>query len=110
MGSIEIVDVMLNGNLIQGRVRVNYNGRYDGVQVNAHVYDSKGIVRFIEVNGRKESIYRLFIGKDELASNSNQSAFKALIEGDAERVRLRASIIQEHKEVDYHSLIIDVYS
>ncbi len=109
MGSIEIVDVMLNGNLIQGRVRVNY-GRYDGVQVNAHVYDSKGMVRFIEVNGRKESLYRLFISKDELASNSNQFAFKALIEGKAERVRLRASIIQEHKEVDYHSLIIDVHS
>ncbi len=100
---------LTNEHIIQARVKVNYNGRYDGVQVNAHVYDSKGVVRFIEVNGKQESLYRLFINKNDLANNSNEVVFKAVVEGkDAERVRLRASIIQEHKEVDYDYIILDV--
>jgi hypothetical protein len=109
--SIMLDAKLTDEHIIQARIKVNYNGRYDGVQVNAHVYESKGVVRFIEVNGRQESLYRLFISKDDLARNSNEAVFKAVVDGkDAERVRLRASIIQEHKEVDYDYTVLDLHN
>ena len=98
----------IQGNSIEGIVKVKYNGRYDGIQVNAHVYDAKGIVRFIEVNGKNTSLYRLFIPKEEIVNSNNEVAFRAVVEGKAERVRLRASMIQEHKEIAYHESRVDL--
>lgn len=104
---IEGADVA-DGSMITARIRVNRSTRYDGVQVNTHVYDAKGVVRFTEVNGRQVSLYRLFVGKDEIDKGGGLLVLKAVIEGSAERVRVRASIIQEHKEVEYDERVLDV--
>lgn len=105
---IESVEVAAN-NTINIRLRVNYAMRYDGIQVNTHVYDAKGIVRFIEVNGKQVNMYRLFMSRDEIGKSKGELMLKAVVEGrDAERVRIRTSIIQEHKEVEYDEKVFSI--
>ncbi|MEM2063233.1 MAG: hypothetical protein QXJ61_06245 [Candidatus Nitrosocaldus sp.] len=106
---IEGMEVTADSTIISIRIRVNYTMRYDGLQVNTHVYDAKGIVRFTEVNGRQVSMYRLFMSRDEVDKAKGELILKAVIEGkDAERVRIRASIIQEHKEVEYDENVLSI--
>jgi len=106
---IDDVEVKDNNTLII-RIRVmDYAMRYDGLQVNTHVYDAKGMVRFTEVNGKQMNMYRLFISKDEVEKSNGMLIIKAIIEGkDVQRVRIRASIIQEHKEVEYGEGIVSL--
>ncbi|GBC73583.1 hypothetical protein HRbin04_00986 [archaeon HR04] len=105
---IEGVEVTDN-NIISIRIRINYAMRYDGLQVNTHVYDAKGMVRFTEVNGKQVSMYRLFISKDEVEKSNGTLIIKAIVEGkDVQRVRIRASIIQEHKEVEYDEIAMSI--
>ncbi len=109
MGTVMIDGVEVTDEAINISIRVEHEMRYDGIQVNTHVYDARGLIRFIEVNGKHVNMYRLFISKDEIERSSGRLMIKAVIEGkDAERIRIRASIIQEHKEVEYDERIVDL--
>ncbi|MFN4336284.1 MAG: hypothetical protein ACK4FV_01705 [Candidatus Nitrosocaldus sp.] len=106
---IDDVEVTDDNTAINISIRVEYTMRYDGIQVNTHVYDARGIIRFTEVNGRNVNMYRLFMSRDEIEKSNGRLNIKAVIEGkDAERVRIRASIIQEHKEVEYDERIVNL--
>lgn len=112
MDAVRIDGVEVKDNnilIIRMMIRMDYAMRYDGLQVNTHVYDAKGMVRFTDVNGRQVSMYRLFISKDEVEKSNGMLIIKAIIEGrDVQRVRIRASIIQEHKEVEYGERIVSL--
>lgn len=87
---------------ITGNVTVHYDGRFDGVQMNTYLTGGSGQVIFVELNGKKISLQtRLFISKDQLTSN-NTFTFGVKVNStdySKAKVRLRATIIQEHKEV-----------
>ncbi len=91
-------------HIINGSVRVNYDGRFDGIQVNAYIINSNGLVEFVELNGRKISAYtRLYVAKSEMSNNelsNSEFTFKARADTKGNRIRFRAAIIQEHKEID----------
>ncbi|MEM0442375.1 MAG: hypothetical protein QW450_04375 [Candidatus Nitrosocaldus sp.] len=109
MSRVRIEGVEVADGIINISIKVNYAMRYDGIQVNAHVYDAKGIVRFTEVNGKQVSMYRLFISRDDIEKSDGKLLIRSVIEGkDAQKVRIRASIIQEHKEVEYDERIINI--
>ncbi len=97
-----------------GTVTVNYNGRFDGVQINTYVTDTNEQVLFVEMNGRPISTpARLYVSRNEMAEK-NSFSFKARIaRKDFPKnagVRLRAAIIQEHKEVESDMLLVPVSS
>ena len=87
---------------IRGTVSVSYPGRYDGVVVNTQILDSNEHVSYESCNGRLAAkITRLFI--DRKAMPGNKAEFTARISFEpkhSHEVKFRASIIEQHKEID----------
>lgn len=88
---------------IKGTVVVSYPGRYDGVVINTQILDSNEHIIYKSYNGKKisQNIARLFINKDVMPEN--KAEFTALIEFEPEQVhevKFRASIIEQHKEIE----------
>lgn len=88
---------------IRAKVRVNYPGRYDGVVINSQILDSNELIVYRSYNGKgiTQNVSRLFINKNDMPENSAE--FTASIEFEPAKehdVKFRASIIQEHKEVE----------
>ncbi len=89
--------------IIKGKIQVNYSGRYDGVVVNAQILGSNQLIVYRSYNGKtiSQNLSRLFINKNDMVQNSVE--FTASIEFDPNEVheiKFRASIIQEHKEIE----------
>lgn len=87
----------------EGSVSVSYPGRYDGVVVNAQVLDSNHHVTYTSCNGKKVAgkIARLFIPRDQMPGG--RADFTAEMKFEADRryeVKFRASIIEQHKEIE----------
>ncbi|ABK76656.1 hypothetical protein CENSYa_0004 [Cenarchaeum symbiosum A] len=88
---------------IRGTVSVGYPDRYDGVVINAQIIGSNGHVEYKTCNGANVSgnVARLFI--DRKAMTDNKAEFTAEIGFEPEEehdVKFRASIIEQHKEVE----------
>ena len=88
---------------IKGHVTVNYPGAYDGVVINTLIMDSNKLIVYKSYNDEKISnnVSRLFISKDIMPDN--KAKFTAVIEFEPEQshdVKFRASIIEQHKEVE----------
>lgn len=88
---------------IRGEIKVNYSGRYDGVVVNAQILGSNQLIVYRSYNAKSitQNLSRLFINKNDMPQNSVQ--FTASIEFEpieVHEVKFRASIIQEHKEIE----------
>jgi len=88
---------------IKGHVTVNYPGAYDGVVINTLIIDSNKLVVYKSYNDEKisDNVSRLFISRDVMPDNKAQ--FTAVIEFEPEQshdVKFRASIIEQHKEVE----------
>ena len=88
---------------IKARVKVNYPGRYDGIVVNTQILDSNQLVVYRSYNNKAitQNVSRLFINRNDMPQNSAE--FTASIEfepDEAHDVKFRASIIQEHKEIE----------
>ena len=88
---------------ITGIITVSYPGRYDGVVVNTQILDSNEHITYKSYNGKKTSqnVSRLFINKDLMPDN--KAEFTALIKFQPEEeheVKFRASIIEQHKEIE----------
>ena len=89
--------------IIRGKIQVNYSGRYDGVVVNAQILGSNQLIVYKSYNGKSisQNLSRLFVNKNDMPQNSIE--FLASIEFEAKEshdVKFRASIIQEHKEIE----------
>ena len=88
---------------ITGHIIVNYSGLYDGVVINTQILGSNELVVWREYNGKKitQNVSRLFVNKDFIPENKVD--FVATIEFEPTEehdVKFRASIIQQHKEVE----------
>ena len=89
--------------IIKGKINVNYSGRYDGIVVNAQILGSNELIVYRSYNGKtiSQNLSRLFINKNDMPQNSVE--FTASIEFEPKEVheiKFRASIIQEHKEIE----------
>lgn len=88
---------------IKARIHVNYPGRYDGVVVNTQILDSNQLIVYRSYNTKAitQNVSRLFINRNDMPQNSAE--FTASIEFEptgTHDVKFRASIIQEHKEIE----------
>ena len=92
---------------IKGYVTVDYPGTYDGIVINTLIMDSNELIVYKSYNDKKisDNVSRLFISKDVMPDNKAQ--FTAVIEFVPEQshdVKFRASIIEQHKEVESDQL------
>ena len=92
---------------IKGYITVDYPGRYDGVVINTQIMDSNKLIVYKSYNDEKISnnVSRLFISRDIMPDN--KAKFTAVIEFEPEQshdVKFRASIIEQHKEVENDQL------
>ncbi|MEO9308179.1 MAG: hypothetical protein ABI342_07715 [Nitrososphaera sp.] len=89
--------------VIKGRIQVNYSGRYDGVVVNTQILGSNQLIVYRSYNNKSitQNLSRLFINKNDMPNNVVE--FTASIEfepKETHEIKFRASIIQEHKEIE----------
>ncbi|HSB50001.1 MAG TPA: hypothetical protein VLC72_01540 [Nitrosopumilaceae archaeon] len=87
----------------KGTITVNYSGRYDGVVINTQILNSNELIVYKSYNGEKisQNVSRLFISKDLMPEN--KADFTAVIEfepKETHEVKFRASIIEQHKEIE----------
>ena len=92
---------------IKGCITVNYPGMYDGVVINTQIIGSNKLIVYKSYNDEKisDNVSRLFISRDVMADN--KAKFTAVIEFEPEQshdVKFRASIIEQHKEVESDQL------
>ena len=92
---------------IKGSVTVNYPGGFDGIVINAQIVGSSNLIVYKSYNNKQisQNVSRLFISKDDMPNNKVE--FTAAIEFEPEQshdVKFRASIIEQHKEVESDQL------
>jgi len=101
---LKIDDLEIHPNSeIKGNIAVNYPGRYDGIVINAQILNSNELIVYKSYNGKdiSKNVSRLFIGKDVMPEN--KAEFTATIEFEPKEkheVKFRASIIEQHKEIE----------
>jgi len=101
---LKINEMNIKPNLeIKGNVSVKYPGRYDGIVINTQILNSNELVIYKSSNENKisENVSRLFISKEDMPNN--EAEFTAVIEFEPKQeheVKFRASIIEQHKEID----------
>lgn len=88
---------------IKGTIIVNFPGRYDGIVINTQILNSNELIVYKSYNGKEisDNVSRLFISKDVMPDN--KAVFTAVIEfepKESHEVKFRASIIEQHKEIE----------
>ena len=96
------IDIHPNSE-IRGTISVSYSGRYDGVVINTQILDSNEHIVYKSYNGKNisQNVSRLFINKDVMPEN--KAEFTALIKFEPKQeyeIKFRASIIEQHKEIE----------
>ncbi len=92
------------GEELECIITINYAGRFDSISINSQIEDSSDVFTYTEINGKKinHPYARLSIMKKEL-QNPSSIRLKAItkhVPKSAESVvKLRATLIQEHKEI-----------
>jgi hypothetical protein len=93
------------GQELHGRVAINYTGRWDSVVIYSQIENSSDVFSYSLINGRKVNhpYARLSIFRTELkgatAVDFVASTKHAPPPAGASNVKLRVSLIQEHKEI-----------
>jgi hypothetical protein len=92
------------GQEVQGRIGLNYLGRFDSIVINSQIENSNDIFNYTSLN-RKRIIYpyaRLSVFKDDIG-NTKTLEFTAVTKhvpaSEYTIAKFRVAIIQEHKEV-----------
>ncbi len=88
---------------VSGTVTVSYDGRYDGVAINAQVMGSNALVSFVSCNAKDvhDSKSRLFVPSADITDGGIEFAAKIVPPPKGRHeIRLRASIIEQHKEIE----------
>ena len=88
---------------IKGHVTVDYPGKYDGIVINTLIMNSNELIVYKSYNGEEisDNVSRLFISRDVMPDN--KADFTASIEFEPKQshdIKFRASIIEQHKEVE----------
>ena len=99
---LDTLDIKPNSE-IKGHVVVDYPGKYDGIVINTLIMDSNELIVYKSYNGEEisDNVSRLFISRDVMPDN--KANFTASIEFEPKQshdVKFRASIIEQHKEVE----------
>ncbi len=112
--SLTIRETEINPNQeIHGRIEMNYNERFDTIVINSQIENSSDIFNYIQLNGKKinHPYARLSIYKKDLEEKRIVD-FIAITQhipkNDFSKVKFRASIIQEHKEVTNDILFLKI--
>ena len=98
---------------IHGRIEVNYNDRFDTIVINSQIENSSDVFNYIQLNGKRinHPYARLSIYKKDLEEKRIVD-FIAITQNipknDFSKVKFRASIIQEHKEVTNDILFLRI--
>jgi len=92
---------------IKGYVTVNYPGKYDGIVINTLIIGSNKLIVYKSYNNKhiSDNVSRLFVNRDYMPNNKVE--FTAVIDFEPEQtldVKFRASIIEQHKEVESDQL------
>ena len=103
---LDNLDIKPNSEII-GYVTVDYTGKYDGIVINTLIINSNELIVYKSYNDEKisDNVSRLFISKDVMPDN--KAKFTAVIEfvpAQSHDVKFRASIIEQHKEVESDQL------
>ena len=87
---------------VSGTVSVGFAGRYDGISINAQVLGYSGLLRFCSRDGKPENaVGRLFVPGAEVRGKTVRFEAVPEFEADSElEVKVRASIIEQHKEIE----------
>lgn len=87
---------------LSGTVSVGFAGRYDGISVNAQVLGYSGLLRFSSRDGGPaDAVGRLFVPRSEVRGGAVRFEISPEFEADEElEVKVRASIIEQHKEIE----------
>ena len=85
-------------------ITINYTGRFDSISINSQIEDSSDVFTYTEINGKKinHPYARLSIMKKELQDPSSirlKAITKHVPKNIESVVKLRATLIQEHKEI-----------
>ena len=110
MGYIKLTldDLNLKPNSeIRGHVTVDYPGKYDGIVINTLIMNSNELIVYKSYNGEEisDNVSWLFISRDVMPDN--KADFTSSIEFEPKQshdVKFRASIIEQHKEVESDQL------
>ena len=99
---LDNLDIKPNSE-IRGHIIVDYPGKYDGIVINTLIMNSNELIVYKSYNDEKisDNVSRLFISRDVMPHN--KANFTASIEFEPEQphdVKFRASIIEQHKEVE----------
>lgn len=94
---------------IKGTITVSYPGRYDGVVINTTIMDSNEHIIYKSYNGKKisQNVSRLFINRNVMPDN--KAEFTAMITFEPKQeheVKFRASIIEQHKEIESQIIFV----
>lgn len=87
----------------RGTIKVSYSGRYDSVVLNTQILSSNELMLFTSCNGKKMSSRsaRLFIPKESMPQNKAEfTAAITFVPRQSHQVKFRASIIEQHKEIE----------
>ena len=103
---LDNLDIKPN-SVIKGHVTVDYPGKYDGIVINTLIMNSNELIVYKSYNDEKisDNVSRLFISRDVMPDD--EAKFTASIEFEPEQshdVKFRASIIEQHKEVESDQL------
>jgi len=105
---LELNDKKIKPNSeIKGHVTVNYPGKYDGIVINTLIIGSNELIIYKSYNNKQisDNVSRLFVSRDLMPDNKVE--FTATINFEPKQthdVKFRASIIEQHKEVESDQL------
>jgi hypothetical protein len=93
------------GEELECVITINYTGRFDSISINSQIEDSSDVFTYTEINGKKinHPYARLSIMKKELQNPTSirlKAITKHVPKSTESVVKLRATLIQEHKEID----------
>ncbi|HXS60441.1 MAG TPA: hypothetical protein VN703_06470 [Candidatus Sulfopaludibacter sp.] len=99
------IDLEIDGKKeIDGKIIINYTGRFDSISINSQIEDSSDVFTFVEIDNKKinHPYARLSIFKKEI-KDPKIIKFKAFTnhipKNNESSVKFRATLIQEHKEI-----------
>jgi hypothetical protein len=92
------------GREVQGRIDLNYLGRFDSIVINSQIEKSNDIFNYTSLNGKRilHPYARLSIFKDDIGSAKIlefTAVTKHIPSSEDTTAKFRVAIIQEHKEV-----------
>lgn len=92
------------GKEVDGRITIDYLGRFDSLSINSQIEDSSDVFTYTEIDDRKinHPYARLSILKNDL-QDPKTIKFKAFTnhipKTTESNVKFRVTLIQEHKEI-----------